>query len=64
MSPQERADILRNAPPMSWIALSEDESKVVAYGGSYDEVVARAESEGEADPVLIMTPDSWDPLVL
>jgi hypothetical protein len=64
MSSEKRVEILRSAPPNSWIALSEDESRVVAQGSSYSEVVALAENEGVSDPVLIMTPESWAPRVL
>ena len=64
LSPNERAKILREAPPRVWIAFSEDESAVVAQSSSYEETVALAESKGEHDPVLVMTPDSWMPMVL
>lgn len=64
LSSEERAKILRDAPPKTWIAFSEDESKVVAQASTYEEVVAIAEEGGEHDPVLVLTPDSWVPMVL
>jgi hypothetical protein len=64
MSAEERLNILRAAVPNSWIALSNDESKLVAAGGSYAEAVAGAEKCGEQDPVLIKVPKEWLPLVL
>jgi hypothetical protein len=64
VSPQERALILREAQPNSWIALSEDESRVVGRGSTYAEAVKAAECEGVEDPVLVKTPDEWLPLVL
>jgi hypothetical protein len=57
-----RLEVLRSAPLNSWIALSKDESKIVAVGSSYDEVVMKSESAGESDPVLIKTPASWLPI--
>jgi len=59
-----RSQILRNAPPNSWIALSEDEGPLVGKGSTYEEAVAMAETEGVEDPILIKTPDEWLPLVL
>jgi hypothetical protein len=64
LSPDERAKILREAPPKTWIAFSADESEVVAQAPTYEETVALAESKGVNDPVMLMTPESWIPLVL
>jgi hypothetical protein len=54
-----RFEALQSAPLDSWVALSEDESKIVAVGTSYDEVVAKSEKAGVSDPVLVKTPKSW-----
>lgn len=59
MSAEERVRILREAKPNSWIAFSEDESKVVAYGDSYSQVVKAAESLGEKEPVILKIPENW-----
>ncbi len=59
MSPQERIKILQEAPQNSWIAFSEDETKVVAHGSTYDEAVANAEKKGVTEPVLVKTPEEW-----
>jgi hypothetical protein len=64
MKPEERLAMLRESPPNSWIALSEDESRLVARGESYAEAVANAEKNGEFDPILIKTPEQWLPMVL
>jgi hypothetical protein len=64
LSAKEREQLLRDAPPKSWIALSGDESRLVAAAPSYEEAVEKAEAAGENDPILIMAPDSWHPLVL
>jgi hypothetical protein len=61
MSP-DRLEILKKAPLDSWVALSEDESRIVAVGSSYDEVVQKSESAGVTDPVLIKTPKTWLPI--
>jgi hypothetical protein len=57
----ERLNALRSAPPDSWIALSEDESAIIAVGSTYEEVVAKTEEAGVSDPILIKTPKTWAP---
>ena len=59
-----RLEALQNASPDTWVALSEDESRVVAYGATYEEAVAKAEALGVSDPVLIKVPQDWTPRVL
>lgn len=59
MSPEARIKVLREAQPGSWIAFSHDESQVVAYGKSYDDVVAEADKAGESDPVITRVPTDW-----
>lgn len=54
-----RLEALRTAPLNSWVALSEDESRVIASGATYEEVVKKSEAAGVADPVLIRTPPEW-----
>ena len=57
-----RFEALKLAPLDSWVALSEDESRIVAVGKSYAEVVDKSESLGVADPVLVKTPKNWLPV--
>jgi hypothetical protein len=64
MSAEQRVRILREAKLNSWVAFSEDESKVVAYGDSYSEVVRAAESVGETEPVVVKIPETWASMVL
>jgi len=64
MAAEERVRVLREAAPGTWIAFSEDESKVVGCGSTYEEAVQQAANAGVSDPVLIKTPSDWTPLVL
>ena len=57
-----RLELLRSAPLDSWIAFSEDETKIVASGSSYEDVVKKSESAGVDDPILVKTPKSWAPI--
>jgi hypothetical protein len=64
MAPEERARLLAEERPDSWIALSSDESKIVGRGSTYLEAVQEADQAGEGDPLLIKTPNEWSNLVL
>jgi hypothetical protein len=57
-----RFEALKSAPLDSWVALSEDETRIVAVGTSYDEAVKNSESAGVSDPVLVKTPKLWLPI--
>ena len=59
---QNRLAMLRMAPLDAWIALSEDESEIVAVARTYAEVVALSHEHGEHDPVILKTPSEWAPL--
>lgn len=57
-----RLELLRSAPADSWIALSEDETAIVATGATYEEAVQKSEQAGVSDPLLIKTPKVWMPI--
>ena len=59
-----RSEALRGAPLDSWIALSEDETRVVATGATYEEVAMRLDDAGDKDSVILKTPTSWLPLAV
>jgi predicted RNase H-like HicB family nuclease len=64
MSPQARIEALRGAPSNGWVAFSEDEERIIAYGATYDEVVASAEKNGVSELVVVKIPENWDDRVL
>ncbi|MGH9533024.1 MAG: hypothetical protein ACRD2Q_11585 [Terriglobales bacterium] len=64
MDQQARLEILRKAPLDSWIALSQDETRLVGVGKTYEECVAAAEQSGESDFIHLKTPPEWLPLAL
>ncbi|PYX81383.1 MAG: hypothetical protein DMG66_01760 [Acidobacteria bacterium] len=59
-----RLEILESAPPNSWVALAEDESKIIAFGSTYEEAVANSEKAGVKEPVIIKTPERWLPFAV
>jgi hypothetical protein len=64
MSPQAaiRLKTLRSAPLNSWIALSDDESRIVAVGRTYKEVSELSDAAGENNPIILKTPTEWEPI--
>lgn len=64
MSPEARIATLLNAPLNGWVAFSENEERLVAYGMTYDEVVGKSEELGVSDPVVVKIPEAWTDLVL
>jgi len=64
MSPENeiRLELLRSAPLNRWIALSEDESSIVAIGDTYGEVSELSDLSGVSNPVILKTPEKWTPL--
>ncbi len=57
--PPRLSDLLRQAPRNCWLALSEDESRVVAHGQTPDDAITAARTAGVDDPILIWAPDTW-----
>jgi hypothetical protein len=53
------SQILLESPKNCWLALAEDESKVVATGLTPEEAEAKAKNEGIEDPLLIWSPEDW-----
>jgi hypothetical protein len=53
-----RLKALKSAPMNSWIALSSDETSIVATGSSYEEVSRKVSESGLSDSVVLKTPAS------
>jgi hypothetical protein len=58
-SQDPRVEALRSAPADSWVALAEDESRIVSVGKTYEEAVAASAAAGVSDPVIVKTPTVW-----
>jgi hypothetical protein len=57
--PASFADLLRNAPKNTWIALNKEESEIVANGDTIERATERAMEKGEDDPILFWVPEDW-----
>jgi hypothetical protein len=61
LSSDDRLKILRDAPRDCWIAIVEKESRIVASGPEFSDVVDEAERLGFSDPLMIRTARVWAP---
>jgi hypothetical protein len=49
--------LLVNVPKGAWVALSSDESRVVAFASELQDVLAKSKELGEKNPVVMRAPD-------
>lgn len=59
-----RSEALRNAPLDAWVALSDDETRIVATANTYAELVSELDRIGDDTAVILKTPDDWLPLAV
>jgi hypothetical protein len=59
-----RIAALSKAPLDSWIALSDDETKLIAQGTTYQAVADKLDELGDETSIILKTPPSWLPLAL
>jgi hypothetical protein len=55
--------ILTGAARNCWLALDEDETKIVGRGETLNEAVEAAKENGIDDPIVIWSPKTWAPSV-
>jgi hypothetical protein len=58
-----RASALLNATPDRWVALSDDETRIVGEGETFEEAALAAEKSGEKNPTIMLVPQDWFPRV-
>lgn len=58
------APILRKAPRNCWLALDQEETKVVGHGETIEAALSEAKANGVDDPLLLWAPEAWLPQVL
>jgi hypothetical protein len=60
----KRLVLLRTAPLNKWIALSKDESEIVAIGDSFQDVSEQCDRDGLVHPLIVKTSEIWAALAL
>lgn len=51
--------LLANASRECWLALNEEQNRIVGRGGTIKEAVAEAKKNGINDPIVIWSPKIW-----
>jgi hypothetical protein len=59
-----RASLLLAATPERWIALSEDDTRIIAEADTFEQAAAAAEQAGEPNAILMLVPPDWSPRIL
>ena len=54
-----RLEALTGAPRNAWIALDEEETKIVGSGPTLEKALADARANGVEDPVVMWSPAIW-----
>jgi len=64
-SESQLAELLAGAPRGKWVAVSLDETRIVAVGDTFNAAAQAAELEGETEPVIWAIPiTGWQPMSL
>ncbi len=58
------AKLLAGIAPGTWVAISQDQERIVGQGGSIDEALERAKLAGEEHPFLVRVPAAGSALIL
>ena len=58
------SSLLAPIPKGSWVAISHDEQRIVAFAASLEEAVRKAKEVGEPDPIVIRVPETDAGLLL
>jgi hypothetical protein len=54
-----RLEALTGARRNAWLALDEEETKIVGSGPTLKEAIAQAQANGVNDPVVVWSPPVW-----
>lgn len=57
-------ELLKGIPPGAWVAISEANHRVVAYGSDVNKVLMEAKEHGERSPVIMRVPETSTSLML
>jgi hypothetical protein len=58
------AELLKDIPPGAWVAISEAQHKVLAFGVDAQAVLSEAHDRGEPHPFIVRVPDQSIPMFL
>jgi len=56
--------LLKGLPPGTWVAVSEDQERIVGTGATIEEALRQADQKAEKNPFIIGIPDDRSALIL
>jgi hypothetical protein len=56
--------LLKDIPRGAWVAISSDQTHVVAFGAEMREVLEEAREKGEQDPIILRVPEAQSTLMM
>jgi hypothetical protein len=59
MTQHDLAELLTKAPRECWLALNEEQNKIVGRGETIKEAVEEARQNGVEDPIVMWAPKQW-----
>jgi Family of unknown function (DUF5678) len=57
-------ELLTRIPPGTWVAISQDQERVVGKGLTIEDALAEAKKNGEPEPFIIRVPEGRSSLIL
>lgn len=61
---KDLSKVLAGIPKGSWVAISHDEERVLAYASDLEEAIQKAKEAGEENPIVIRVPETEVALLL
>lgn len=56
--------LLKDIPAGAWVAISQHNERVLAFGADMQQVLAEAREKGEKEPLILKVPDRQEILFL
>jgi Family of unknown function (DUF5678) len=57
-------ELLKDVPPGAWVAISQDQQRVVAYAAEMRDALSKAKELGEERPIIFRVPQSPASLIV
>ena len=55
---QDFGKLLEGIPPGAWVAISQNEDRVLAYAAELKDAIHKAHEQGEPNPVVVRVPQT------
>jgi hypothetical protein len=56
--PKDLTQLLTGIPKGAWVALSQEQDRVVAFDADIEEAMKKAKASGEKNPIILRVPET------